>query len=321
MEARRRLRRFLGVGLGLGSLGGVAACTDTIPKSLDGDLTRSVAPVPACVMRLPPKGKSSSFSRSLREEQYWKLVFPAFNERRQELPKDSKDCAGHDVYSSEVMQGGRPLRGWPFRIKEGDVVFGAGGSRLRLVWLRTHAFPDGTAGGALALVRTLDNQAEAYGVGAYRGPPEQSKLRIERMGSEVIPTVQAEGCLQPKSQTPCETTLRIFLPRQGELKAAAELPLERVGIARNAEPGMGGPIVYRLTSSPEFKEGQINIIEQVSAEDSLGRQLRKAELQRVLWLKEGQLVESEPSLWTRVFETDNPPEGGGAEGDNPAEAK
>lgn len=282
--------------------GAFAACSDTIPRSLDGDLTRSVAPVPACVMRLPPQGKSSSVNRSLKEEQFWKLVFPAFDERRQELPENSKDCAGNAVYSAEALQGGRALRGWPFRIKEGDVVFGAGGSRLRLVWLRTQAFPDGTAGGALALVRTLPDHAEAYGVGVYRGPPENSKLRIERMGSEVIPTVQAEGCLEPKSQTPCETTLSIFLPRKGELKLAAKVPLDRVGIARNAEPGMGGPIIYRLTSSPTFEEGRIRVLEQVAAEDSMGRQLRRAELERVYTLTDSELVESEPSLWARVFE-------------------
>ncbi|MBX3184468.1 MAG: hypothetical protein KIT72_02340 [Polyangiaceae bacterium] len=292
----------------LAALGGLwltqTGCTARIPRSLDGDLTRRVAPVPACVLRLPPQGKTSSASRSLREEQYWKLVFPSFDERRQELPENARDCAGRGVYDSPTLSGSRALRGWPFRIKEGDVVLGAGGSRLRLVWLRTQAFPDGTAGGALALVRTLPDHAEAYGVGVYRGPAERSKLRIERMGSEVIPTVQAEGCTEGEgSSRPCETLLHVFLPRQGQLKLAAQVPLERVGVARNAEPGMGGAITYRLSSSPKFEANRIRVQEQVVAEDSMGRMLRRAELERVFTLVEGELLESEPSLWGRVFES------------------
>lgn len=304
--------RVLGLGmLGLGVLGLGVGCADTLPRSLDGDLTRRVAPIPACVMRLPVSGKTGSPVAQLREEQFWKLVFPAFDEAKQQLPEGALDCAGRGVYDSPALTGGRPLRGWPFQVKEGDIVFGAGGSRLRLVWLRTHAFPDGSAGGALSLVRTVDGKAEVYGVGAYRGPAEQSKLRIERMGPEVVPTVQAEGCLNPEEQTPCETTLLVYLPRKGQLHPVAEVVLSRVGIARDAEPGVEGTIVYRLTSSPKFEPGRLSVLEQVVVEDGMGRALRKAELERVYTLTDGKLVESEPSLWARFFDVTASKDGAG----------
>ncbi len=266
------------------------------------DKVRRVAPIPACIMYLPPKKDGNAFIRQLREDQYWKLVFPAFDDQKMELPKDSVDCTGRPLLSDWQLKAGDPVRGWPIKVKEGDIMYGAGGDRLKVVWLRSHRYPDGDMGGPIALARTMENFAETYGVGVLKGRSERMRLQLERMGPEVIVTATDEGCVVAPPNTPCESRLQVFLPRHGMLMPIADIPLERRAYAQNFEPGQKGRLEYKLTSAPEFKPGQIKIFEKIQVRDEKGRELRKAELMRLFTLTDdGTMVPNEPALWPKIY--------------------
>jgi hypothetical protein len=283
------------------------ACATAPTRPMTEDKARRVAPIPACIMYLPPKKTPSAFIRQLTEDQYWKLVFPSFDDKKMELSPDATDCTGKPVLADWQLKDADPIRGTPLKIQEGDVVFGAGGDRLKVVWLRSHKFADGDYGGAIALVRTMDNHVEAYGVGILRGRPQRMRLQLERMGPEVIITATDEGCVGSDPQSPCESRLTVFLPRRGRLMNIADIPLERRAFGTSTELGMKGKIEYRMTTAPEFKEGTIKMFEQVLVRDDRGRELRKAELFRVFMLQDdGQMIANETSLWPRIYTTKKP---------------
>jgi hypothetical protein len=282
-------------------------CAEAPVRPKTEDKARRVAPIPACIMYLPPKKTPNAFIRQLREDQYWKLVFPSFDDQKMQLAGDAPDCTGKPVLSDWQLKDADPIRGTPLKIQEGDVVFGAGGDRLKVVWLRSHKFAGGDYGGAIALVRTMDNWVESYGVGILRGRPERMRLQLERMGPEVIITATDEGCMGSDPQQPCESRLQVFLPRHGRLMNIADIPLERRAFATSTELGMKGRIEYRMTTAPEFKEGTIKLFEQVLVRDDRGRELRKAELFRVFMLQDdGQMIANESSLWPRIYTTAKP---------------
>lgn len=259
-------------------------------------------------MYLPPsKNAKQGFVRQLREDQYWKLIFPGFDDKDSQLGSNAADCTGRPILSDWRFKAGQPIRGsWPEKVEEGDIVFGAGGDRLKVVWLRSHKYPDGDFGGALAMVRTQENYAEAYGVGVLKGQPARMRLQIERMGPEAIVTATEEGCVNAPATEPCETHVQVFLPRKGRLVALADIPLERRAFAYGGEPGYKTKLEYRLTTAPEFKPNMIKLFEQVLVHDDRGRELRKAELQRVYVLTEdGDLRASDTPLWPRVYDVKN----------------
>jgi hypothetical protein len=284
-----------------------SGCAEAPPRLKTEDKARRVAPIPACIMYLPPRKSPNAFIRQLREDQYWKLVFPSFDDQKMELANHAPDCTGYDVLGDWQLKDADPLRGTPLRVQEGDVVFGAGGDRLKVVWLRSHKYADGDYGGAISLVRTMDNFVESYGVGVLRGRPERMRLQLERMGPEVIITATDEGCIGSDPQMPCESRLQVFLPRHGRLMNIADIPLERRAFGTSTELGMKGKIEYRMTTAPEFKPGLIKMFEQVLVRDDRGRELRKAELFRIFTLQDdGQMISNESSLWPRIYTTQKP---------------
>jgi len=265
------------------------------------DFARKSAPIPACIVRLPPR-KGTGFVRNLREEQYWKVVYPEHDSTENKLPAGALACTGNKVLSDPILEGGEPWRGsWPLKIEEGDVVFGGGGDRLKAVWLRSHKFADGTAGGALAIVRTQEDYAEVYAVGAFRGRSDKTKISIERMGGEVVVSVTDDGCTGHAQGASCETMLTIFLPRKGRLLPVIRLPLERIAFAESSEPGIIGPTEYHLTTAPSFIPSGVKVLEQVRARDERARVLRKAELERVYVLQDERMVPSDDPLWPRIY--------------------
>jgi hypothetical protein len=305
--------RFIAALAGAASLAAAVSsfgCAEAPPRPNLEDKARRVAPIPACIMYLPPRKdpNAKAFIRQLREDQYWKLIYPAFNPDKLELPNGAADCTGKPILSHWKLQGADPLRGWPEKTEEGDIVYGAGGDRLKIVWLRSHRFPNGDYGGALAIVRTMENFAEAYGVGVLVGNPKRMKLALERMGPEVILTAADDQCTGAPLGTPCETHVQVFLPRRGMLVELADIPLERKAYAFNSEPGAKGRFEYKLTSAPEYKPGTVKIFEKIEVRDERGIVVRKAELERLfVLLEEGELKANEGPLWPRVFSNKKAP--------------
>jgi hypothetical protein len=235
--------------------------------------------------------------RALHEDQIWQLVHPSFDAKHHVLPPNAPACTGKAILADKALEGG--ARKDP--IEEGDLSLASGGDRLKVVWLRSLRFGDGTEGGALALVRWYEGTAEVYSVGAYRGRPK-TLFSVERIGPELVVVATDDGCAGRKSGAGCETPVTVFLPRLGELEKSAHFAQERVAYSVGTEPGIHGRVEYRLTSATQFAEGGIRVQEQVLVRDELGREVRRAELERAYtFAPGGELVVSEDSLWSRVL--------------------
>jgi hypothetical protein len=301
---RRCLRfaraRGLGLALGLAHL----SCSEPPQRSLIEDQTRRVAPLPACVLYLPARrAEAAGTARKLREEQIVKLILPRFVDDKRALPKDAVACTGLSIFDDPLLAGGAPARGgWPFAEQEGDVLYGSGGDRIKVVWLRVVRFGDGTVGGPIAIVRATERFAEAFAVGTYRGHADRVRLGTQRLGGEIVVTAQEDTCAGRRPHEPCENRLSVLLPRAGVLRRAADIPIERVAYASHGEHGAMGIIEYRLTTSAEYKADGIHVTEQIRVNDDGGRELRKAELERVFTVNDakGTLECAQPALWDSV---------------------
>ncbi|HEY8088423.1 MAG TPA: hypothetical protein VIF09_11275 [Polyangiaceae bacterium] len=238
--------------------------------------------------------------RNLTEDQYWQLVFPAYDTRNHRLPTNALPCTGMRVFDDPVFAGGT-TRGTPMEVQEGDIVYGNGGDRVRIVWMRTHRWPDGTEAGPLALVRAKEDFAEVYAVGAYRRTNGAVTLQAERLGTEFLISATDDGCQGQPKGTACETNVALFLPRFGKLVRLTTLATEKRAYATGSEPGVLGQVEYELTASPQYTADGIKLFEQVKATDTSGRIVHKTELERMFVLHDGTLEQGSDSLWGRVY--------------------
>ncbi|MBX3261204.1 MAG: hypothetical protein KIS78_11550 [Labilithrix sp.] len=282
-------------GAGLSPLTAGCAATEERPRTEDD--ARQLAPLPACLIELGSRGaRTEGVIKSLSEEQLWRAVYPAYDARRRALPADPLACTGRPVLRDAALAGGTASAA----IQEGDTSLGSGGDRLKIAWLRSLTFEDGTAGGALALVRAYESTAEVYAVGAFRGRP-RTLFGIERIGPEVVVAAQDDGCAGRKAGAPCEAMVTVFRPRFGALDPVATIAQERVSYTVDGEPGVRGRTEYRLASSIQYLDGGIRVLEQVTVRDDLGREVRRAELERAYtFAPDGKMVVDEDSLWSRV---------------------
>jgi hypothetical protein len=95
----------------------------------------------------------------------------------------------------------------------------------------------------------------------------------------------------------------VFRPHLGVLDRVATIMQERVSYATDSEPGIRGRIEYRLQSAIQYVDGGIRVLEQVSVKDEVGREVRKAELERAFTFApdgSGPMVVDEDSLGSRV---------------------
>jgi len=284
-----------------------SACASTEERPRTEDDARQLAPLPACLVQLDGAGgpgrsaRTEGVIRSLREEQIWNLVYPGFDAKRGTLPADARACNGRKPLEDPLLSGGASAR-----IDEGAIALGAGSDRLKVAWLRSLTYPDGTMGGALAMIRTFEGTAEVYAVGSYRGRAK-TLFTIERIGPEVVAVAQDDGCAARKANAACETMVNVFRPRFGVLDRVATIAQERITYATDAEPGVRGQTEYRLSSAIQYVDGGIRVLEQVLVRDELGREVRKAELERAYtFAPDGMMVVDEDSLWSRVVASTKP---------------
>jgi hypothetical protein len=252
--------------------------------------------------------------RKLREEEIIKLMFPTFDEEKRALPQGAPACTGLAIFDDPMFRDAQLVRrnAWPFVEQEGDVVYGSGGDRLKIIWLRTHTAKDGSAVGPIAVVRSGERFAELFAIGSLKSQPERTRLGTVRMGGDFLVTAENDGCTGHKPGVGCQTTLSVFVPRKGKVSSVVQVAVERVAYSGRAEKGAMGVLEYRMTSVPEFKADAIKLVEQVRVKDDTGRELRKAEHERVFTIDEnGTAVASEGSLWDEVVKEDAPPPGKG----------
>jgi hypothetical protein len=285
-----------------GVVGSSLGCAPAERPARIEDQARAMAPVPACIVPLPgkPKGPGGGAMKSLTEDQYWQLVFPGYDTTNHKLASNALACTGFKVFDDPIFQGGTTRGGSDIQVQDGDVGYGSGGDGVRIVWLKTHRWPDGTEAGPLALVRTKQDFEEVYAVGAYKRTSGQVLFQAERMGTEVLITATDDGCQGQAKTAPCEKNITILVPRFGQLKRAVTFPAERRAFATGGEAAVMGQVAYQLNASPQYTADGITLYEQIQALDSVGRVVHKTELSRTLVLHDG-AIEGSDSLWGKVF--------------------
>jgi hypothetical protein len=210
-------------------------------------------------------------------------------------------CTGSDVWGDPVLAGGVPLhRESPWMTRDGDVLYGAAGNRVRVVWLRALAFSDGTVGGPIALVRGDETFAELFAVGVFRGLPDRVTLGSARLGSRLVVTAENDDCSGRPAGTPCEDSLAIFLPSLGELRRVIEAPIERIAYSAQGEKGASGGLEYRLTSTADYRVDGVHFLEQLAVRDETGVLLRQSERERAFLVSHGTSTATVPTLWDSV---------------------
>lgn len=277
------------------------ACGVPEKRSLLEDQTRRVAPLPACVLHLPERRvESAGTMRHLRETEIVHLIFPSFDPDKRQLPHDAAVCTGADLLGAPPLSSGAPVRGgaWPWTERDGDLLYGSGGDRIKIVWLRMLTFDDGTAGGPLAIVRGTERFAELFAVGSLRAHAERVSLGTHRMGGDLLVTAEDDGCSGRKQGQPCETVMTVLLPRTGVLRRVVDVPLERVAYGGQDPSGTEGPLEYHLTSNADYRDDGIHIQEQVRVKDQSGNELHRLERERVFVMDaSGTMTTNDPPLW------------------------
>ncbi|MFP6683843.1 MAG: hypothetical protein VB934_03985, partial [Polyangiaceae bacterium] len=285
--------RNLALGAFAGSL--VVSCVNTQWASPEV-AGRRVVPIPVCTTPLSPAGRKAKpgapVMRSLDAEKWMSVLVPGLEPKKGMSPTDL-DCTGHYVFANETLRYGLSKGGWPRAIDPDDVDMRAGPKGLRVLRVRAVTFENGDVGGPVALVRGVDNRAEVYGIGSYRGPVD-AKLTPVRMGNEIMVTAVAKRCPDP---TNCRRIANFFLLRRGRLLDAATVDLERVQrMPSVTERGLYAE--YRMSTDVSYKKTGIELLEKVSVKiipyENQGnrdsdRLLRTVEFRRLLLVQRDNL--------------------------------
>ena len=213
------------------------------------DGARRAVPVAICLKPLPRRGDKTI--ATMTPQDYWGLIFPAYDSGSETLDRAAVDCAGRSLLTGPELAQAEGQRMGPLKAAAADVILGQGPDGFEIVWLRTHRFSDGTAGGPIALVRAREAYAEVYATGLYRGDAVRSRFGFERLGPDILVTVTDEGCASIKANQPCETNFVAFLSYAGQLRPSAQFALDRVQYGQAAGVGT---VQYRLTATPVFQE-------------------------------------------------------------------
>ncbi|MFW5740606.1 MAG: hypothetical protein ACOC1F_09605 [Myxococcota bacterium] len=277
----------------LGMAAAIEGCGGTaLDPSRAEHEARQLAPIPACATVLPTSGPSG-MQVSLRDE-YWKLVFPAFDEERKSLPPGARACTGMEVLSDPAFGHTEPRE----ELTDAEITLGGGADGIKAVWLRSHPVSEDRVAGTLALVRQQGEFAYVVAVGSRRGRKD-ARISLDRLGAELLLLVRDEGCKTREPGTECKSVLTVYLVRQGELIEGTEIVLEQVATGDGKTLGEPGEL-FHLTSSPSFVKDELKVVEHVSVKNRLGREIRWAELERVFVIMGDRFEPSDGPLWPRI---------------------
>ena len=273
--------------------------------------TRKATPISVCTTQLaPPRRKAGSDKavvRSLDPEQWMEVLDPSFDQTKGIVATET-DCTGHYLFANEDLRYGVSKGGWPRKVDPDELEIASGPEGMRVLWLRSLTFENGDVGGPVALVRAIDDRAEVYGVGSFRGPAD-SKLTPVRVGNEPLVVAEAKHCPDP---TNCRTTAHFYLVRRGRLLDAADVDVDRVQrVPSVSERGLYAE--YQLKTDVSYDADGILLLEQVqvkivpyeqAGDRDSDRVLRKVEFTRKLKVERDSLFATNESLWERVVGQD-----------------
>jgi hypothetical protein len=273
--------------------------------------TRKSLPASVCTTPLAPPSRRAGddriLVRNLDSEQWLQVMIPKFspNER---LAPTAIDCTGHYVFANETLRYGISLSGWPRPIDPNEVDARGGPKGLTAIRLRAVAFQNGDVGGPIALVRAVDDRAEVYGIGSFRGPAD-AKIEPVRMGNEFIVVAEYKRC---PDVTNCRRIADFYLARRGRLLHTATADIERVlRVPSVTERGLFAE--YRMVTDVTYDAAGVQLLEQVKVkiipypnepERDSDRLLRTVEFARMLRVERDAMFSTNEPLWERVVGQD-----------------
>ncbi|MBM4359755.1 MAG: hypothetical protein FJ096_16755 [Deltaproteobacteria bacterium] len=289
---------------------GLTACVDRTNLTPEVP-ARKTLPVSVCTTPLtpPPRkpGDDRVLVRNLDAEQWLKIMVPQY-EPAAGLSPTATDCTGYHVFANETLRFGVSTRGWPRLVDPNELDARTGPKGLTAIRLNAVTFQNGDVGGPVALVRALDDRAEIYGIGSFRGPLD-AKVEPVRMGNDMLVVAEYKRC---PDITNCRRIADFFLLRRGRLLHAATTDVERVlRVPSRTERGLYAE--YRLTTDVSYKPEGIQLLEQVKVkiipypnepERDSDRTLRTVEFSRMLRVDRDALFATNESLWERVVGQD-----------------
>jgi len=267
--------------------------------------TRGQTPIAVCTMKLSPLpggNRGKSVVRTLEPDQWAEVAVPGFNADKGFNPTDL-DCTGAYAFANESLRGGISEKGWPRKLDVEEVDVRAGPDGLRTLWFRVLKFENGDEGGPVILARAVDDRAEIYSIGSFRGPVK-SQIQPVRLGDDNLVVAESKRCPEPDD---CRKQAHFYLSRRGRLIEAAAVDIERVAILPSTtERGLYAR--YQLRTDVSYKPNGIQLLEQIKvsiihyedANRDSDRALRKVELNRFLKVERDALFSSNEPLWDRV---------------------
>jgi hypothetical protein len=303
----RRLSAFAAVLVGIaGSV--LAGCGATDQPHAEVR-TRYQIPIPVCTTPLAPvarKAGGRATVRSLDPEQWMAVVSPTFNPQGGLGPTDT-DCTGHYLFANESLRGGVSTKGWPRPFDPDELDIKSGPEGMRVLWLHVLKYENGDVGGPIALVRAVDDVAEVYGIGSFRGPAK-SRVTPVRVGNENLAVAESVIC---PDLDDCRKRADFYLARRGRLIDSAQVDLERVQVVPSAtERGLYAryalktDVTYKPSGIQLLEQVQVNIIHYDAGQRDSDRLLRKVEFSRFLRVERDTLFSSNDPLWERVVGQD-----------------
>ena len=168
-------------------------------------------------------------------------------------------------------------------------------------------YENGDVGGPVALVRAVDDRAEVYGIGSFRGPPK-SKITPVRVGNENLAVAESVIC---PDMDDCRKRADFYLARRGRLIDSAQVDLERVQVVPSvterglyAKYTLKTDVTYKPNGIQLLEQVQVNIIHYAAGDRDSDRLLRKVEFSRFLRVERDTLFSSNDPLWERVVGQD-----------------
>jgi hypothetical protein len=292
-------------------------------------LLLSVCLVAAC--KPPPKTKSSgpplcsaarpltktNKFRSMRADDWFNLLVD------RAADGSNADCTGTPLTWSEpqgcleTAEASTPAPAQPF--KEEDVIVTRVDEATKLVWVMTDRFSNGDAQGPVALVEEGAQTMDVVSLGTLRSKGRRPRLKMITVGKSEVLTAEGEVCEREDDPASCRRSISL-LQRQGK---------RFVPLRLHARNGMClGPAVIHmkrqklvpldsgwtrrleLNSTLQAQPARILVTEQVVVSDFdptrpgvPPRPVRRADAEILLWFaKDGRLLASDASLWSRVLE-------------------
>jgi len=95
-------------------------------------------------------------------------------------------------------------------------------------------------------VRAIDDRAEVFGIGSFRGPPK-SQLSPVRLGDESLVVGESKICPE---QDDCRKRADYYLARRGRLIQSATVDLERTKVVPSSPSAASTPATSSRPTSP-----------------------------------------------------------------------